>query len=371
MSDGHDKVQSKSLFHLSAIARILGIPLTAIFLAGLFGTLLLWLSEVNPFDAYSALFEGAFGNIEAFTRTLEKSTPLICSGLAVALGLNAGLFNIGAQGQLLFGALVAAIVGFIIKDLPMILHIPLALLTGALAGGIYSGIKGAMKAYTGAHEVITGIMLNYVAINFTEYIAAGPFRDAFSGNVLARTPRILETAMIPHLVGIPLGFLFATAVAIGVWLFFSYTVFGFEIKTTGQNIHAARYAGINVRQTIILTMMLSGMLAGLGGAIETQGVVYRFQPGFNVGLGFDGITVALLARTHPLGIIPSSLLLGAMRAGAGFMQFNAGVSPEIIDVIQALMLFFIAADMLLKRLIGIPKEEGEVLPLTTGWGKVT
>jgi len=327
------------------------------------------LSKTHPVDAYSALLEGAFGDSQAITRTLEKSTPLIYSGLAVALGLKAGLFNIGAQGQLLFGALAAALAGCQIQGLPALLHISLALLAGAWAGGLYGGVQGVLKAYTGAHEVITGIMLNYVAINFTEYIAAGPFRDTSPGNVLARTPAILETAAIPPIGPVPLGFILAVAIAFCLWFFLNRTVIGFELTTVGRNGNAARYAGIRVKRTVVLTMVFSGLLAGLGGAVETQGIVHRFQPGFNAGLGFDGITIALLARIHPLGIVPASILFGTMRAGAGHMQFSAGVAPEIVDVIQALILFFVAADMVFQRYFGLNKKESGDVPLTTGWGK--
>jgi simple sugar transport system permease protein len=289
----------------------------------------------------------------------------------VAFGLKAGLFNIGAQGQLLFGALAAAWAGVAFTGFPALVHAPIALLTGALAGGSYAAAKGALKAYTGAHEVITGIMLNYVAIDFTEYIASGPFRDTASGSILARTPRILESAVIPHVGAIPLGFVLAMVMAAGLWLVLDHSVVGFEIRTVGLNIDASRYAGIRVNRTVILTMALSGMMAGLGGAVETQEIVYRYQPGFNVGLGFDGITVALLARTHPLGVIPAAVLLGAMRAGAGYMQFDAGVAPEIVDVIQALILFFIAADMLIRRMVRLSGKDREPLPLTAGWGRIT
>ncbi len=344
--------------------------MVAVLLACLVGALILILSGANPIEAYVALFEGAFGDASAIGRTLEKSTPLIFNGLAVAFALRAGLFNIGAQGQLLLGALVAAVVGFSVHGVPAAIHAPLAMLAGAVAGGMYAGIKGALKTYTGAHEVITGIMLNYVAINLTDYFAVGPFRDPSGASIVARTPLIVETAVLPHMGTIPLGFVLALIVSAAVWFLLRHTTIGFEIRTVGTNTHAARYAGMNVTRTVIMTMVLSGMLAGLGGAIETQGVVYRFQPGFNIGLGFDGITIALLARIHPLGVIPAALLVGAMRAGASQMQFSAGVSPEIIDVIQALILFLIAADMLVRWLIRARGEADERMALTTGWGKI-
>jgi simple sugar transport system permease protein len=179
----------------------------------------------------------------------------------------------------------------------------------------------------------------------------------------------MDSAKIPSIEGVPLGFLLAILAAIVVWWLLWRTTIGFEIRTTGLNPNAARYAGIRVAYTVILTMVISGFLAGLGGAVETQGVVYRYQPGFNVGLGFDGITIALLGQTHPLGILPASILVGAMRAGASQMQFDAGVASEITDVIQALMLFFIAADMIVRRLIRMRDEAPEGKIQLSGWGK--
>jgi ABC-type uncharacterized transport system permease subunit len=243
------------------------------------------------------------------------------------------------------------------------------LFAGALVGGLYACIQGALKVCTGAHEVITGIMLNYVAINITDYCAAGPLKDPTPGNIIARTPLILDSSRIPNLAGIPMGFVAGLVAALIVWWLIRQTTLGFEIQTTGLNIHAARYAGINIYRTLILTMSASGALAGIGGAIETQGVVFRYQPGFNVGLGFDGITIALLARTHPLGVIPAALLVGAMKAGANQMQFIAGVSSEIVDVILALILFFVAADIIIRWMTpGRYKYKGK-LAISNGWGK--
>jgi simple sugar transport system permease protein len=175
--------------------------------------------------------------------------------------------------------------------------------------------------------------------------------------------------VIPWIGDVPVGFLLSIGLAILVWWLLWRTTTGFEIRTVGTNPHAARYAGIRVARTVILTMALSGVMAGLGGAVETQGVVGRFQPGFNTGLGFDGITIALLGKTHPFGVIPAALLVGAMKAGASRMQFNAGVAQEIIDVIQALILFFVAADMILRWILRIRRTAGEEkVTLSTGWG---
>jgi simple sugar transport system permease protein len=368
-AEGSTRVSRSVGSVLLEIWRVISVPLGAVLLAALIGAVILFVSGANPIKAYAALIEGAFGSPQAIARTLEKATPLIFSGLSVAFAFKAGLFNIGAQGQLLLGALAAAVVGFAVTGLPPIIHIPLALLVGALVGMLYGAIPGALKAFTGAHEVIVTIMLNYIAINLTDYLADGMLKDRTPGNVVARTPEILESARLPTWGAIPLGFLLAVLVAIVVWWLLNATTLGFEIRTVGLNPSAARYAGIKVARTIILTMALAGLLAGLGGAVETQGVVYRFQPGFNVGLGFDGITVALLGRTSPFGVIPAAILIGAMKAGSSQMQFSAGVAKEITDVIQALILFFVAAEIIVRKVFRLrAAKEGEIT-LMTGWSK--
>ncbi len=370
MSDEQNEIASdeKPRSLLERLWREISVPIAAVLLAALIGAVILISSGASPIGAYAALIKGSFGSMTALGRTLEKATPLVFSGLAVAFAFKAGLFNIGAQGQLLFGAITAAIVGFGL-DLPALIHVPLALLIGALAGAIYGAIPGAMKTYTGAHEVITTIMLNFIALNITDYLADGPLKDRTPGNVVARTPLIADTARIPDIAEIPVGFfvavIFAAATA---WLLFRTTT-GFEIRTVGLNPNAARYAGIRVARTVILTMVISGLLAGVGGAVETQGVVYRYQPGFNVNLGFDGITVALLGKTHPLGVIPAAILVGAMKAGSSQMQFSANVAKEITDVVQALILFFVAADVIVRWIIRQRAVEEERVTLSTGWGK--
>ncbi|MDX1521161.1 MAG: ABC transporter permease [Anaerolineae bacterium] len=350
--------------------RSLTVPLAAVVLALVIGDIILVVSNASPVDAYAALYKGAFGNIKALGRTLEKSTPLILSGLAVAFAFKAGLFNIGGQGQLLMGALAAGVAGYAITGLPAVIHIPLALLIGMVVGGLWGAIPGALKAYTGSHEVIVTIMMNFIAINLTDYLADGPLKDSSGGGggVIARTPPIEPSAAIPTLGTVPTGFLMAVVIAAITWYVLQRTTIGYEIRTVGLNPDAARYAGIKVARTIILTMFLSAVFAGMGGAIETLGVVGRFQPGFNAGLGFDGITIALLGKTNPFGVIPAALLVGAMRAGSSQMQFDADVSPEIIDVILAMMLFFVAADMIVRWIIRVRAQEGEQVTLSTGWG---
>jgi len=366
--DEQVKKNQPPLGWLGSLWSMIAIPMAAVLLALIIGAIILAVSGANPFSAYIALLEGSFGSLKAFGRTLAKATPLIFSGLAVAFAFKAGLFNIGAQGQLLFGAIASAAAGFLITGLPPFLHATLALLIGAAAGALFAAIPGALKAYTGAHEVITTIMLNYVAINITDYFADGPLKDTTGGNIVARTPEILDSARIPTLGEIPVGFFLAVIASVVVWWLLWHTTLGFEIRTVGLSPHAAKYAGMKVALTVILTMVISGFLAGIGGAIETQGIVGRYQPGFNTGLGFDGITIALLGKTHPFGIIPAAVLIGAMKAGASTMQFNAGVAKEITDVIQALMLFFVTADMIIRKLLRTKADGGEQVTLS-GWGQ--
>jgi simple sugar transport system permease protein len=360
-----DQEPAQSAGIVQRIVAATAVPILSVLLALIIGGFIIWVSGSNPLEAYMALFKGALGSPEAIGRTLEKATPLIFGGLAVAFAFKAGLFNIGGQGQLLMGAMVAAYIGFAFTGLPFYIHMPLALLGGSLAGSAYAAIAGALKTYTGAHEVITTIMLNYVAINITDYLANGPLK---AEGIVARTPKILETAAIPKWGPFPAGFLLAVIVAILTWYLLYRTTWGFAIRTTGLNPNAALYAGINVGRVIILTMAASGFLAGMGGAVETLGIIGRYQPGFNVGLGFDGITIALLAKTSPLGVIPAALLLGAMQAGGPQMQFDAGVRFQIIDIIQGLILFFVSADVIVRKLFGGRLPEEDKVTLSTGWG---
>jgi len=345
-------------------------PALAVVFGLILGAILMVSVGANPLDAYAAMLDGALGSSDALGRSLEKATPLVLGGLAVAFAFKAGLFNIGGQGQLLIGASFAAWAGFTF-EMPAVLHIPFALLVGSVAAAALGGIVGWLRASRGTHEVISTIMLNYVAANFTDWLASrgGPWYDPIATNPsqLARTPLVNESAEIPRLGGLPLGFLVAVAAAIACWWLIERTTTGFEIRTVGSNRHAAKYAGIKVARITVLAMAISAFLAGLGGGIETLGVVGRFEPGFNIGLGFEGITIALLAKTNPLAVVPAALLLGAMDAGSSLMQARTTVEPEIIQVIQAFILLFVAAPAVVRWIIRRRHEE-ERIELTTGWG---
>lgn len=356
---------------IAALGRAAVVPVLAVVAALVIGAVIIALSGSNPLEAYAALLRGSFGNARAFERTIERATPLIFGGLAVSLAFKAGLFNIGAQGQLIFGAISAAFIGYSITGLPGIAHAPLALLVGALLGAAWGSIPGFLKAYTGAHEVITTIMLNFVALNITDFLANGPLKDRSSGNIIARTPGIEDSAALPVIGSIPLGVVLALVVAAFVWWLIWRTTIGFELRTVGLNPSAAQYAGMSVRRVTVLAMVASGFLAGLGGAVETLGVVGRFQPGFNVGLGFTAITVALLARNNPFGVIFAALLIGAMQAGSSRMQFDSGVAPEIVEVVQALILFFVAADVLIRKTLRMRSSASDKVTFSSGWGQST
>ena len=343
------------------------LSLLAIVVALAVGALLIWASGKSPQTAYHALLEGSLFGFESFGKTLEKATPLVLSGLAVAFAFKAGLFNIGGQGQLVIGATVAAAVGYGVTWLPAAIHIPTALAAGALAGAAYAGIVGLLKVTTGAHEVITTIMLNFVALNLTDWLVSqdGPWSD---GSLFPRTPKIESTAAIGSISKLPLGFAIAVGVALAVWFALYKTSAGFALRAVGHNRNAASAAGISVARMVVVAMFISGLLAALGGAIETLGVVGRYQPGFNANLGFDGITIALLARTHPVGVVPAALLIGAMQAGANDMQFHSDVAPEIIDIISALILFFVAAPIIIRFLLGRRAEAEHSLEFGGTWG---
>lgn len=339
------------------------IPVLSVIVALAIGGILVYIQGSNPLLAYRVLFATAFGSLDGIATTLAKATPLVLSGLAVAICLRAGLFNIGAQGQLISGALASAWAGYYFVGLPMFIHIPLALLFGAFFGALVALVAGVLKAYRGVHEVITTIMLNSIVIALADYLASTPFKEP--DQPLTRTPKIEDSARIPDVFGLPLGFFIAVIVSYIFWWILKNTTTGFRIETIGRNKNAGWYAGISIKRVVILSMLLGGAVAGVAGAIETLSIVGRFEPAFNAGLGFDGITVALLARANPLGVIPAAILIGGMRASGSTVQFEAGVAPEIVDLLLALILFFVTAPLLAKFF----RKKNEEIAVTSGWGK--
>jgi ABC-type uncharacterized transport system permease subunit len=310
-----------------------------------------------PLQAYSNLVEGAFASVRGITFTFLAATPLILGGMAVGLGFKAGLFNIGAQGQFLMGALGAAGVGAAMAGASPFVAIPAAIVVGALFGAAWGFIPGALKACTGAHEVVTTIMLNFIAGIFIGYLITGPLEAA--GFSFSRTGPV-GNAALPTFFGtdIHLGVFLAFAMVPVVWWLLWRSTLGFEIRTVGANPDAARYAGMHPALLTILTMSLGGLLAGLAGAGQILGISGFMTASYGTSIGFDAISVALLGRAHPVGILLAALLFGAMRAGSGLMQIKAGIPVEIISVIQAAILLFLAARLI--RFRGVPWRRGRV-----------
>ncbi|WP_394844214.1 ABC transporter permease [Pendulispora brunnea] len=351
------------------------VPALAVVTAMALGAILIAVAGGDPLSAYSGMFEGSLGSPRAIAETLVWSTPYILTGLSVALAFQGGLFNIGAEGQLALGAVFAALVGYGLPGLvggsvPGVLHVPLTILAGGLAGAAWAGIPGWLKARTGAHEVISTIMLNYVALNAVSFLLNGPMKDPAPDNVIARTPLIADSASLSPILSsfrLHWGFPLALLAAWGVAWMLKKTTLGFEIRTVGANPEAARYSGMHVGRTIVVSMALSGALAGAAGAIEVSALNHRHQLGFSQGYGFDAIAIALLGKTKPAGVVPAALLFGMMRSGAPRMQFLTQIPVDVISVIQALILLFVAADVMVRRLYRL-KGERERVVITRGWG---
>jgi ABC-type uncharacterized transport system permease subunit len=351
------------------------VPLLAIVTAIIIGGVIIAMVGGNPFAAYLGLAQGAFGSAKALSETAVWATPYIFAGLAVALAFKGGLFNIGGEGQLAVGAVVSALIGYALPgwlhtSLPWFIHLPLTVGLGVLGGAIWGAIPGALKAYTGGHEVINTIMMNYIALNITSFLLNGPMRDPNPLNLSAKTPDIAVSARIPPIfpgLRVHWGFVLALFMAVFVWWLLQKTTLGFEIRTVGANPDAAKYAGINVKWNIILTMGISGALAGLAGVIEVTALNYRHELGFSVGYGFDAIAIALLGKNNPYGVVLAAILFGAMRNGGTRMQFLTQIPVDIISVIQALILLFVAADAIIRFIYRMRPGE-ERLVLTRGWG---
>jgi len=428
------------------LLRQLVVPFLAVFTALVLGAIIIWASGSNPLVAYKGLLDGAFLKRRAFSETLVATTPYIFLGLGVAFGFQCGLFNIGAEGQFYIGELAAVWVGYSIHGLPAWLHLSLALGAAIVAGGIWAGIPGYLRAKLGSHEVINTIMMNYIAIYLADYLVGlnGPMRDPNSSapetpkiDVSAQLPRLSElpglmrdplthtmTALVfavvvffvvrwwwahrttttsrwrgPTVVGLisastlglasyamlgslrilggpftdkadrlHLGFFLALLVAVLTWWVLEKTTLGFEIRTVGANPEAAEYAGMSIVRNFVLAMGISGALAGLAGGVEVLGLERNLKSFFSAGYGFDSIAVALLANNNPIGIIPSAFLFGALRNGADLMELRSGVSKQIILVVQALVLMFIAAPAIIRWLYRIRAARAEGIQITRGWG---
>lgn len=372
MSDQTEKTFSEKLLQRAAPGRVefedlVVVPVFAVIVALILGAVAMLATNVDLATigrSYVALVVGSVGSLNAISETLTAATPLVLASLGMAVGFRAGLFNIGAEGQLLIGGMAAVVVGFNFAGMPAYFHLPLALLAGAVAGGLYASIAGWLRAATGAHEVISTIMLNLISYRLVDYILRLPVvqregrADPISKSVLdsAELPRLLEW-IDPNLRLHSGLFVMLAAVFFVYWLLFK-TTFGFEFRASGANPEAARYAGMRSGLIIVIVMAFAGAMAGLAGANQTLGVLGRATPGFSAGIGFDAIAIALLGRSHPVGVLMAGLLFGALEAGGRQMQVDAGVSVDLIAIIQALIIVFIAAPLLVRKIFpwGFRKE---------------
>jgi simple sugar transport system permease protein len=400
----------------SSWASSLVVPLLAVFTALVIGALLIAFTDPVVLDAwrhffsdpmgalaatwnsiavaYGALLSGSLGLVEIWkalgvwlhgggaealsvalvpiSESLTASVPFIFAGLAVALGFQGGLFNIGAEGQLLVGALAAVYVGYNFPGLPIYIHLPMAIMAGFIGGAIWGAIPGLLKAYTGGHEVITTIMMNWIIISISAWLlkVGGPM----SRGDLPITPEVLPSAQIPQLFSTQGnrfhgGFFLALVAAFLVYWLLYKSIKGFEIRMLGANFKAAVYSGINVKHLWVFVMALSGALAGMAGTVQALAIDRWVGMGFSGGMGFDSIALALLGRSHPLGVVLAALLFGTLRNGATRMQSVARIPIDIITIIQALVIVFIAAPEIIRWLYRLRQPEGEEAPIfTTSWG---
>jgi general nucleoside transport system permease protein len=320
--------------------------------------------------SYRALFDSSVGSQRAIARTLVQSTPLILVGLSVALAFKAGLFNIGGAGQLIAGAMSAAWIG-ITFELPLAVHLPLALVAGMVGGGFWGAVIGFLKARTGAHEVITSIMLNFVALRLLDYALSRPtFRRP--GRTDPISPEMPSSVRLPVPIEsfrVHVGFLIALAVAYGCWYLLQRTTVGFRMRAVGANPHAARYAGMGVAATTVLSMTIAGAIAGLGGTTILLGSTPRLTGGFFASVGFDAIALALLGRASPIGVVGAGLLFGALQAGSTGMQAQTQTPIDIIFVIQALIILFVAAPAIVRTIWRVKETRlGAGQRFSAGWG---
>jgi general nucleoside transport system permease protein len=375
------------------LGRVLLVPALALFTALVIGGLVMVFSDPDTLDewgtffadpmgaleaswtlvsdSYEALWRSSLGSPAAIGRTLVETTPLALAGLSVALAFRSGLFNIGAAGQLIVGAMCAAWVGFTF-DLPSAIHLPLAVLAGALGGAAWGGIAGVLKAKTGAHEVITTIMLNYIAYRLLDYaLGSTAFQRPGRNDPISKP--VAESARLPDIglgeLQFHAGLFVALVAVVGVWWLLGSSTVGFRMRSVGANPAASRYAGMRVGATYILSMALAGGLAGLAGTSNILGrSSYSLTGGYYNEVGFDAIAVALLGRANPFGVLASALLFGVLRAGSSGMQAATSTPVDIIVVIQALIIVFVAAPRLVRGIYRVRTAGGTEPSFTTNWG---
>jgi len=339
------KLDGRSLLH-SIKGTALGavVPLLAVLFALLVCAGLIAAAGSNPLQAYGALLEGAFGNARAIGATGVRLSPLLLAGLGIGIGFRAGVFNVGAEGQIYAGAAAATAVGILPLSLPGPLHIILAMAAGFLGGALWALLPAYLRAYRGISEVVITLMMNYVGIYFASYLVHDIMSDPTAS--YPQSPLVEASARLSNILpgtSLHAGVVFGLVLGVLLYFFIQYTPYGFKLRMIGANPKASRYAGVNVKAQLLSVMLISGGLAGLAGGVEVLGLKYRLYDMFSQGLGYQAIAVALLGNSNPLGIILSAVFFGGLRAGANTMQQAAGIEVSITIVIQALVVLFVIA----------------------------
>ena len=342
-------------------------PLAAIILALLLGSILIAMCGEQPLVAYRALIMGAFGSSLNLQNTFVRSIPVILSGLAVSVAFACGMFNMGVEGQLYLGAFAAAWVGFTFQGLPAPLHVLLAIGAAALTGMVWAYLPAIAKIRWNTNEIVTTMMLNYVAQYFTSYLVSFPFKEPGD---LPQTPSIFPSAELYQISAasrLHVGIVLAIVLAIALYFLIRRTAFGYEIRMTGLSAPVSRCSGMDTERTALKAMLLSGALGGIAGAVEILGVHYRFINNFSPGYGWDGLAVSLLAKGNPLAILLAGVFYGGLQAGANIMEFSTSVPKQLVDALRAIIILFVAADFgalkLKERFKRVPKK---TLPVKGG-----
>ncbi len=323
----------------------IGGIIAAVLIALLGGFVVILLTSSEPFTAISAMLWDPLSNPFNIGTVLNKSVPLILTGLALAVAFQSGVFSMGAEGQLYIGGMLGALTALYIPGLPAWIHLPLILIAGILGGALFGAIPGFMKAYLNANEIVTTLMLNYVAILTCSYLVNNPFKSQQGGGY-ARMELIDKDLLLAKFIpGMPVhaGLLIAIAAVIFVYLLMYKTSVGYELRLVGKNGHFARYGGIATRKVVVVTIMISGALAGLAGIVEILGIHGTYKDNFSLGLGFDGIIIALLARNHPIGVLIAALFYAYIQVGAQTMQMGSDMPREVAVIIQVLLVLFVTA----------------------------
>jgi len=335
------------------------LPVIATLAALAVGAVILLVLGVNPLKAYAALWDGAFGSTNALAETLVKATPLLLVALGICISFRGDVINIGGEGQMIVGAILATWVGITFTGLPGWLVIILAMVMGFIGGGIWGGIPGFLKAYFRVNEILSTVMMNAIAVQLMNFLLRGPMIDPAQAQLASQIPqtaRLLDAFRLPRLVPtrLHMGALIAVVLAILVYILLWRTTLGYRIRAVGQNPHASRYAGINVKRYVVLSLLLSGAFAGLAGAIQVYGVNYRMitdgsASGFTGSAGFNGIVAALFGQLHPVWSIPASILFGALLVGANKMQRVVQVPSALVLVLNGLVVVFVVSSEIWRR----------------------